>query len=311
MKVDGRYIAVTAANDKYYESLLAMLQSIKPMRFEIGVFDLGLSSENKRNISQVCDTKCTFIDPGWCVPIPDVESTPDYKKVFLAKPFIPDFFPGFSKYLWIDSDIWFQDCSALEDYLEAADNSGIAICYEDHPMYIRPRKKRWSAIRERLGLIEKSYKMKRIRNYFGREMARCWGSSPIMNSGIFCIIADSPVWCHWQHMIQKADLAGHGRKRLICDQTCLDLATLINRISPTKMPATHNWCVGLAVPMVAADTGILVDPIYPHNPIKVLHSAGSIKSDFGLLQNRSALSSDRVSLGNQASAVSTTNAESS
>jgi hypothetical protein len=280
-----------------------MLKSINSVRIMIGVFDLGLSDANKSRISRACTTGCTILDPGWRIPLPDSESTPQYKKVFLAKPFIPDVFPGFSKYIWVDSDIWFQDSSALDDYIEAADHSGLAICYEDHPMYGRAGKKRFSAVRERLGLVKEGYKIKRIRKYFGREMARRWGSTPIMNSGIFCITADSPIWHLWQHMIQKANLVGHDRKRLICDQTCLDLAVLINNFSPKVMPATHNWCVGLAEPMVHAETGKLVDPIYPYKPIKVLHSAGSIKTDFRLLQARGESSPGRLTPAGQESAA--------
>jgi len=262
-----------------------MLHSIEALSLRVGVFDLGLSLENKKKIAHVCNFNCSIIDPGWCVSLPPTENTPEYKKVFLAKPFIPNLFPGFSKYLWVDADIWFQDCSALEDYLEAADSSGIAICYEDHPLYQRSEKKRLPKILEQLRLKNESYKSKRLRKYFGRASARKWGDSPTLNSGIFCITAESSVWRHWQDTVRRANLQGHEGKRLICDQTCLDLAVLENNLSPTKMPATHNWCLSLAAPMIQQDTGLLVDPIAPHLPIKVLHSIGSKKNYFGSLPN--------------------------
>ena len=133
MKANKKNVVVTAANDKYINYAINMLESINSKSFMIGVFDLGLSAANKCRISRACNDGCIIIDPGWQISPPDCESTPDYKKVFLAKPFIPDLFPGFSKYLWIDSDIWFQDSSALDDYFDAATQTGMATGFALQP----------------------------------------------------------------------------------------------------------------------------------------------------------------------------------
>ncbi len=276
-------ILVTAANNQYCGSLLAMLRSLRKIIFPVAVFDLGLSTEDRARISSLCPQGCTIFDPGWCVPLKDIESTPNYKKVFLAKPYIPRLIPGYSKYVWIDADIWFQDASAIDDYLAASETLGAAIGYEDHPSYKRGG---LASLLRRLGLWKKEYKAKRMQQYFGSDVARKWSRGATLNSGIFCFNADSEIWAHWQSAISEANLDGQERKRLICDQTCLDLAIERERLKVKKMPATHNWCLGLSFPMSKGKPARFFDPIPPHLPIKVLHATGDSKASNDLWPTR-------------------------
>jgi lipopolysaccharide biosynthesis glycosyltransferase len=280
MKPQGERIVVTAANDQYCDSLLRMLASLGDIHCRVAIFDLGLSEQGRQRIQQTCGKDCRILDPGWCVSIPGREQLPSYKKVFLAKPFIPELIPGFMQYLWIDADILLLSNTALDDFFDAAGTDGVAICYEDHPSYNRAR---GASLLRRLGLGKKSYKVKRLEQYFGRETARKWGDGPTLNSGIFCIGLNSPAWRHWQETIREADLDGHEKKRLICDQTCLDLAIQVHRIATSTLPATHNWCLGLADPLMENSTRRLVEPIPPHAPIKVLHATGTLKREFTAL----------------------------
>jgi len=48
---------------------------------------------------------------------------PSYKKAHYAKPFLPEIFPSYPGYLWIDTDVWLQDSSAIKHYITAADNA--------------------------------------------------------------------------------------------------------------------------------------------------------------------------------------------
>jgi hypothetical protein len=270
-------VVVTASNDAYLNSLLRMLKSIRPANLPIGLLDLGLSEHNKQRVMQTYGGKCIILDPGWCVALSDQEDTPDYKKVFLAKPFIPSLFPGYSTYLWVDADVVFLDCSAVADFLQAAHVNGIAVCYEDHPLYRTPPRKSGSSLKRYLSRKSRSYKEKRLRQYFGQQISRRWRDTPTLNSGIFCLKGSSPAWHHWQQAMFSANLTGQIKKHLICDQTCLDFAVLSNELNPAKMPATHNWCLSLAQPLVCKTTGHLLDPMPPHPKIKVLHCMGPDK----------------------------------
>jgi hypothetical protein len=133
-------------------------------------------------------------------------------------------------------------------------------------------------------LRRESYKAKRLRQYFGRSAARRWRNTPTLNSGIFCFSGNSPVWQYWQDAIRKANLARQQKKRLICDQTCLDVALLSHKLPLTKMPPTHNWCLGLAQPELCRKTGLLLDPLPPHAVIKTLHFTGPEKSNASVKQ---------------------------
>lgn len=272
MNAEDACILVSAADSRYCGSLLAMLHSLRDINLPLGVLDLGLSEQDRDRIRSVWGRDCQIFDPGWCIALEDQSATPSYKKVFLAKPFLPQLLPGYTRYLWVDADIHFQDTSAINDYIAAADTTGVAIGFEDHPSY---RKKGWPALLQRLGIGKKTYKARRMEQYFGTEVARKWSKGATLNSGIFCIRGNCKAWSHWQAAMQKANLSGQNRKRLICDQTCLDLAISQAGLAVHRMPATHNWCLGLALPQSRQAPPYLVEPVTPHRPIKVLHATGN------------------------------------
>jgi hypothetical protein len=271
------FILISAANDKYIPYLSATLASLQPiiMHYDVGIYDLGLSESSKNALSALCDGRVTFVDPQWCRPVPNQDTLPSYKKVFLAKAFIPDFFPNYQGYVWIDADMWFPQPSAIEDYIAASDKTGFAVSYECHPSYETILKYRTLSVFGKTFVKgTKSYKFNKIHRYFGLSSALKWGLTPVMNSGIFCIRHDSAAWKHWQHKILTADLSKEGKRTQICDQTCLDIGTKEAGLLPTPMPATHNWCVELARPLLCSKTKALLDPMFPHSPIKVVHLLG-------------------------------------
>lgn len=270
------FILISGANDKYVPFLLETLTSLGASieNYDIGIFDLGLSDESISRLSSL-SSHVKIVKLNWLRPIPDQDKQPSYKKIFLAKAFIPDFFPGYDGYVWIDADIWFPDPTAIDDYIEASAVTGIAVSYECHPSYKTLQKYRTHTLLGKTFIKGvKSYKFRKIKDYFGMKLAVKWGLTPIMNSGIFCIRANSQVWKAWQEKIMTANLSKSGKSTQICDQTCLDLAVHEGGLTHTIMPATHNWCVELARPLICRNSKKLLDPMYPHAPIKVVHLLG-------------------------------------
>lgn len=265
-------VVVTASDSDYCDYLLTMLRSIARVDLPLVVFDVGLTDDERQRIESSWHGDCRVFNPGWCIDLIDQAETPEYKKVFLAKPFLPELLPGYQRYLWVDADICFLDDSAIEDYIRASESNGAAIGYEDHPSYRQQSK---LTLLQKLGLKKKHYKARKLEKYFGGEVARRWSSTDTLNSGIFCMHRDSTIWSEWQRALKEANLEGQQRKRLICDQTCLDLAISRQQLPVQRMPATHNWCLGLAQPLALSTASFLVDPVPPHAPVKVLHGTGS------------------------------------
>ena len=116
-------LIVSAANDAYLDLLDGMIASIggKLADFDLGIIDLGLSDAAKDRI-KARKADAQFKRAEWRRTVPG--GAPEYKKVFVSKPFIPETFPGYDDYVWVDADVWFQDAGALDDYVEAGNARG-------------------------------------------------------------------------------------------------------------------------------------------------------------------------------------------
>lgn len=279
--VDANHpIIVSGANDEYMNFLLDMLASIQNClhEYDLGILDLGLSEESKDRI-RAYKKEVRIIDPGWCYQPGDMSKQSHHKKAYYAKPFLPDIFPGYSGYMWIDADVWLQDPSTIEHYIAAskkAPGKG-AIAFECHPSYkdinYKPRFRIvWKFRVLPVAIRAVSRKVFRlVYDMFGDEIARQYGLSPDNNSGLFFIHADSPAWDAWQSYMSKANHQNFISRDYFPDQTCLNVALRSNDISFTAMPATYNWIVGMCQPILDEGQRLLRDPCSPHNKLHAIH----------------------------------------
>ena len=272
-------IIVSASNDEYLDLLDGMLASIggKLADFDLGIIDLGLSDGGKDRIrARKADAR--FARAEWRRTFPGIDEAPEYKKVFTSKPFIPETFPGYDDYVWVDADVWFQDAGALDDYVEAgnARGGGAAFSFESHPSYRSFQKVRTLEVFGKVFIKGiKDYSVKTRREMFGSRVTAETGMHPMLNSGLFHMAAESPVWRAWQETLLAANLGRQRRRTQICDQTCLQVALIRRKLPYAVMPATHNWLPILSEPLVDAETFALLDPAWPHPPIKAVHLVGN------------------------------------
>jgi lipopolysaccharide biosynthesis glycosyltransferase len=225
-----------------------------------------------------------IIDPGWKRTFKGYENQPSYKKVFFAKPYLPEIFPGYDGYFWVDADIWFLDSSALFDFERAAEKTGLSVVFECHPFYK-------STMKVRCGKLFNFYFIKGIKSHFlnktkdmfGTKTASDIGIQNVLNSGIFFAHKTSKCWSAWEKSINDANIKKQINKGQFCDQTCLFVSLFKNKIPFSVMPATHNFIAKLARPLYNQNQRTLVDPVYPHPPIKVLHMMGdSYKKQYNI-----------------------------
>lgn len=277
-------IVVSAANDAYLHLLEGMLASIagKLTDFDLGIVNLGLSDSGKERIA-AHKADAHIARAEWRRAFPGIDKVPEYKKIFISKPYIPEMFPGYDNYVWVDADVWFQNAGGLDDYVEASEKTGAAFSFEAHPTYRSTQKVRTLDIFG-VTIIKniKDYFLTKRREMFGTRVAAKIGMHSILNSGLFCMAAESPVWRAWQEKILAANLGRQHRRTQICDQTCLQMALIQRELSYAVMPATHNWIPGLSAPLVDAETFTLLDTAWPHLPIKAVHLMGIKNSKFEL-----------------------------
>ena len=275
---------ISASDEEYLDLLEGMLRSIgsKLADFDLGVIDLGLTDRGKERIEAI-KPHTYFVKADWQRDFSGRNKTPEYKKVFLSKPFIPDMFPGYEGYVWIDADVWFQDAEAIEDYIDAGRTTGAAFAFEAHPSYRLTQKVRKLEILGKV-IIKgiKDYFLSKSRKMFGARIASENGMQSVLNSGLFYIASGSPIWQAWQETTLTAKIKRRWKSLQLCDQTCLQVSLIRHRIPYAIMPATYNWLPVLSAPLIDREGCTLIDPAYPNQPLKVIHLMGYKQLKFEL-----------------------------
>ena len=255
-------IIVTGADAGYFPLLHDAVLSIRALSREvaIGVLDLGLSAEQRATLET---ERVRLVRPGWDVDFPGRRRSPEAFKAQVARPFLPQHFPGHATYLWIDADAWLQDWRAIELYCAGAERGRLAITPEIDRAYKRHYK--------RPKIFGLTLQWKLYREAFGWRAADRLGRNPMLNCGVFALAADAPHWQAWRRLITQV----LQRTRFFyAEQVALNYAVFGEGLPAELLPAYCNWLAGDAAPAYDAARGLFVEPYAPHEPIGVMHLAG-------------------------------------
>jgi hypothetical protein len=136
-----RTIIVTASSDAFMSLLRDLLKS--PHQFadsrpisDIGCLDVGLNEQNRAWISAQ-GAHIHLVEPAWDLPVDMAtrELAPHLRSL-TARPFLPEYFPGYDMYIWIDCDAWVQNRYALDWLSHAAKDGALAIVPEADRAYV-------------------------------------------------------------------------------------------------------------------------------------------------------------------------------
>ena len=103
---------VTLADSNYFELLLELIASIKKHKesenISICVLDAGLDEKQ----IEILKSKIDVIKKAkWDIQVPSYKvAGREWLKSQVSRAFLPDYFPDFEKYLWIDCDAWVNSC---------------------------------------------------------------------------------------------------------------------------------------------------------------------------------------------------------
>jgi len=257
-------VIVTAADARYFDLVTGLVLSIRDLEAANGsappmavkVVDLGLTEAQRSELSANCDV----------APIPDDGAAASRKD--LATPFflsrtvksrMRDFFPGFSVYLWIDSDAWVQDWRALELLVAAGRGNGFAAVPEIDRAY--------QCIYEKDSYHFKE-NFKRVSQGFGEAAAQDLMFRPVINSGVVALRSDSPLWEIWHDAVVTVF---QNATTYTSDQAALNYVFYQNRVSFHPLPSWCNWLCCHARPRLDLERRILTEPLLPFYPIGILH----------------------------------------
>ena len=128
---------VTLADSNYFDLLLELIASIK--RFEqsndvsICVLDAGLKEDQIKNLNG----KVEIIKKAkWDIEVPSYKTLgKEWLKSQVSRAFLPEYFPDFEKYLWIDCDAWVNTWDSIDLYFQACEDGKLGITQTIGPGY--------------------------------------------------------------------------------------------------------------------------------------------------------------------------------
>jgi hypothetical protein len=264
---------VSAADAAYFDLIKGLVASLsaRPEGRALGlcVFDLGLTGAQR---DWLAGQGATLAEPAWDFEFPGREHIPSYFRALAARPSIPRYFPGHQVYFWIDADVWVQDHSVLQIFIDAAAGGQLAIVPEMDRGYWTSHK------RPRLwGQNQKCFAWA-----FGWRAGYRYGRHPILNAGIFALPRDAPHWRLYGAALRRAltrrRLARPSRLWNLCfalaEQTALNYVVFADQAPATFLPAYCNWFCAKGTPMWDPERRALVEPNAPYRALGLVHLAG-------------------------------------
>ena len=197
---------VTMSDSNFFELLTELIDSINNFNqrkdVAVCVLDAGLSEDQIKFLSQ--KAKVDLIKKAnWDIEVPSYKVRgKEWLKSQVSRAFLPDYFPGFKKYLWIDADAWVNSWEAIQLYLKGSDNNKLAIATSADRSYGRVLRVSW---------LFGGFAQVKSQNYkhaktsgFSEDIARKVALKPHLNIGVFCLNHSAPHWLVWQKNLEKA-----------------------------------------------------------------------------------------------------------
>ena len=263
-------VIVSLADSNYFELLNELIDSIK--RFDesknvaICILDAGLTEDQKLKLSQKVDD---IKSAEWDIKVSAFKvKGKEWLKSQVSRAFLPKYFPGYEKYLWIDADAWVNKWEALDLYFKGSNANKLAISTSADRSYGRVLRADWL-----IGSIAKvksqNYKHAKSSG-FSETVARKIALMPHLNIGVFCLNVDAPHWVVWQKNLKQALSSG---KIFGSEQVAMNITIYVDDLEIEILPAYCNWTL---IYRLKFDTvnNTLVEPYLPNHEIGIIHLAG-------------------------------------
>ena len=264
---------VTLADANYFELLIELIESIKRFprseEIKICVLDAGLSSDQIKTLSsKVYSIK----KANWDIEVPFFKTIgKEWLKSQVSRAFLPNYFPDFDKYLWIDCDAWVNDWGCIELYFKACSDGKLGITQTMGPGYRIMSKAKW--IFSKYAEIKSQNFKHALSSGIKLDDARKIAFAPHLNIGVFSLEKNSPCWKNWQNNLKKTLLKGQvfGSEGL-----AINLSVYVDLVNTEFLPLNCNWIASNLLPKFDENNRSFVEPYLPNYNIGIMHLAAGI-----------------------------------
>ncbi len=264
---------VSLADSNYFELLIELIDSIK--KFEkskdvaICILDAGLTKEQKNILLTKVDE---IKNAEWDIAVSGFKVRgKEWLKSQVSRAFLPNYFPNFKKYLWIDCDAWVQEWSSIELYFAACRNGKLGITQTMAPGYRIMSKVKW--LFGKLAIIKSQNFKHAVSSKISIEKARKLAFAPHINIGVFSLEKNSECWSVWQSNLKESLKAGQifGSEGL-----AINMSVYIDNVDTEFLPISCNWIASNLLPKFDEIKNKFVEPYLPNTPIGIMHLAAGI-----------------------------------
>ena len=266
-------VIVSLADSNYFALLNELIESIKSFKesenVSICILDAGLSEDQREKLRSKVDK---IEKAEWDIGVPEKKvKDKEWLKSQVSRGFLPNYFPGYKKYLWIDCDAWVHDWSSIELYFKACDNGKLGITQTLGPGYKIMSKVKW--LFGKIALVKSQNFKHAISSKIGIEDARKLAFAPHINIGVFSLEHNSPCWEIWQKNLKKTLSAG---KIFGSEGLAINMSVYIDEVDTEFLPLNCNWIASNLLPKFDTEKNCFVEPFLPNHKIGIMHLAAGI-----------------------------------
>ena len=253
--------------------LIELIDSIqrfpKSDEVSICILDAGLTEEQKK----ILEKKVYKIKKAeWDIEVPKYKYLgKEWLKSQVSRAFLPEYFPEFSKYLWIDCDAWVNSWTCIELYFKACEDGKLGITQTMGPGYRIMSNAKWlfAGLAKIKSQNYKHAKSSGINEYDSRKIA----FAPHLNIGVFSLEKNSPCWQVWQKNLQKTLSKG---KIFGSEGLAINLSVYVDGVVTEFLPLNCNWILSNLLPKYDKKKNMFVEPYLPNYEIGIMHLAAGI-----------------------------------
>lgn len=263
MSSSGEFVLISAADERFFPRIRDLLHSVAEHRpadaapMDIGVIDLGMTAPQldqiRPMVKQIVPGRDDFSYPAR-------PAAARWVQALTARPFLRNYFPGYSRYLWMDADIWLQDWRSIE-LLCSGQGDEVVVTPEIHCAY--PYLYGGGMLAE--------HNRRFCSESFGEEGSNLIAGKAIINAGMFSIGAQSGFWDAYRSLVIQGFNRGPNKWT---EQYAMNLALYTGNMRIRPLPAWSNWICTYALPVYDPIEHCLCEPTPPHEKISALHLTG-------------------------------------
>jgi hypothetical protein len=269
MKTDT--LIVCSCDQNYFPLVKGLLLSILdsgplPAGLGLALIDIG------------CDVAAVrwLRDRGARVCVPDTrilgglaDAALGYRRSQTCRPVLPKLFPDAAAFIWIDCDAWVQDSTIFQCLRSAVTKNPdqLFIAPECHYSYTPINADCQARHQEMFSYYEPT---------FGAEVAARMCRRLTLNSGLFAMAANNPIWGEWEREVRRLYVEQPGDYaplvRHMAEQIALNvIAARESRV--TLLDPLYNYVCLWNPPFRDVD-GVVRVALPPYLPIGLIHLAG-------------------------------------